>query len=215
MPQIEKYRISAAPPGATATRRGGQSSRRASRVGRLLSAHSTISLAYPAVRDFGSGSKAGVLAARTARSVVLTCDSLLMSGRPTGAGRSVRLLLEEFDRRLDGDLPPLPSRKARTQRTGLDANFASIFALFFGYRPTRARRHAPSGKGGKMPAKRTILLAAGSLLTACLSNVDPGNRALAQEPPSRQPTLREIYRDRSDIELQNKIAPFKVFDNLY
>jgi len=38
------------------------------------------------------------------------------------------------------------------------------FLLFFGYRPTRAGRHAPSGKGGK----RMILLAAGSLLTAFL-----------------------------------------------
>jgi hypothetical protein len=66
-----------------------------------------------------------------------------------------------------------------------------------------------------MSTKRTILLAAGSLLTAFLSNADPGNRALAQEPATRQQTLSEIYRNSGDIELQNKVAPFKVFDNLY
>ena len=48
-----------------------------------------------------------------------------------------------------------------------------------------------------------------SLLTAFLSNADPGNRA------TRQQTLSEIYRNSGDIELQNKVAPFKVFDNLY
>ena len=66
-----------------------------------------------------------------------------------------------------------------------------------------------------MSTKRTILLAAGSLLTAFLSNAAPGNRALAQEPAARQQTLSEIYRNSGDIELQNKVAPFKVFDNLY
>ena len=66
-----------------------------------------------------------------------------------------------------------------------------------------------------MSTKRTILLAAGSLLTAFLSNAAPGNRALAQEPAARQQTLSEIYRNSGDIKLQNKIAPFKVFDNLY
>jgi hypothetical protein len=74
--------------------------------------------------------------------------------------------------------------------------------------------HASSGKGGKTSTKRTVLFAAGSLLTAFLSNADPGNRALAQEPARKQ-TLSEIYRDSGDIELQNKVAPFKVFDNLY
>jgi len=66
-----------------------------------------------------------------------------------------------------------------------------------------------------MSTKRTILLAAGSLLTVLLSNAAPGNRALAQEPAARQQTLSEIYRNSGDIELQNKVAPFKVFDNLY
>jgi metallo-beta-lactamase class B len=66
-----------------------------------------------------------------------------------------------------------------------------------------------------MSTKRTILLAAGLLLTAFLSNADPGNRALAQEPAARQRTLSEIYRNSGDVELQNKVAPFKVFDNLY
>jgi len=66
-----------------------------------------------------------------------------------------------------------------------------------------------------MSTKRTILLAAGSLLTAFLANAGPGNRALAQEPAARQQTLSEIYRNSGNIELQNKVAPFKVFDNLY
>jgi hypothetical protein len=66
-----------------------------------------------------------------------------------------------------------------------------------------------------MVHETTILLAAGSLLAAFPSNADPGNRALAQEPAARQQTLSEIYRNCCVIELQNKIAPFKVFDNLY
>src|ERR1700730_696459 len=66
-----------------------------------------------------------------------------------------------------------------------------------------------------MSTKRTILLAAGSLLSAFLSNADPGNRALAQEPSARQQTLSEIYRNSGDVELQNKVAPFKLFDNLW
>jgi hypothetical protein len=65
-----------------------------------------------------------------------------------------------------------------------------------------------------MSTKRIILLAAGSL-TAFLSNADLGNRVLAQQPAARQQTLSEIYRNSGDIELQNKVAPFKVFDNLY
>jgi len=43
---------------------------------------------------------------------------------------------------------------------------------------------------------------------------DPGNRALAQEPAGRQQTLSEIYRNSGDIELQNKVAPFKGIDGL-
>jgi len=43
---------------------------------------------------------------------------------------------------------------------------------------------------------------------------DLGNRALAQEPAGRQQTLSEIHRNSGDIELQNKVAPFKVFDDL-
>ena len=66
-----------------------------------------------------------------------------------------------------------------------------------------------------MSTKRTMLLAAGSLLTAFLSNADPGNRALAQEGAARQQSLSEMYRNSGDIELQNKVAPFKLFDNLW
>ena len=66
-----------------------------------------------------------------------------------------------------------------------------------------------------MSTKRTILLAAGSLLTAFLSNADPDNRVLAQESAARAQTLSEIYRNSGDIELLNKVGPFKVFDNLY
>jgi alkyl sulfatase BDS1-like metallo-beta-lactamase superfamily hydrolase len=65
-----------------------------------------------------------------------------------------------------------------------------------------------------MTTKRMILLAAVSL-TALLSNADFGNRVLAQQPAARQQTLSEIYRNSGDIELQNKVAPFKAFDNLY
>jgi glyoxylase-like metal-dependent hydrolase (beta-lactamase superfamily II) len=65
-----------------------------------------------------------------------------------------------------------------------------------------------------MSAKRMILLAAGSL-TVFLSNADPGNRVLAQQPAARQQTLSETYRNSGDLELQDKVAPFKVFDNLY
>jgi len=46
-----------------------------------------------------------------------------------------------------------------------------------------------------MSTKRTILLAAGSLLTAFLSNAGPGNRALAQEPAARFP-LMGLYSHR-------------------
>jgi hypothetical protein len=81
-------------------------------------------------------------------------------------------------------------------------------------RPPSGGRSAPSGEGGKMTTKRMILLAAVSL-TALLSNADFGNRVFAQEPGARQQTLSEIYRNSGDIELQNKVAPFKVFDNLY
>jgi Metallo-beta-lactamase superfamily len=38
---------------------------------------------------------------------------------------------------------------------------------------------------------------------------------LAQQPAARVQTLSDIYRNSGDIELQNKVAPFKVFDNLY
>ena len=65
-----------------------------------------------------------------------------------------------------------------------------------------------------MSPKRMILLAAVSL-TAFLLNADPGNRVLAQQPAARPQTLSEIYRNSGDIALQNKVAPFKVFDNLY
>ena len=66
-----------------------------------------------------------------------------------------------------------------------------------------------------MSTKRAILLAAGSLLIAFLSNPDLGNRARAQEAAARQQTLSEVYRNSGDIALQNKVAPFNVFDNLY
>jgi hypothetical protein len=38
---------------------------------------------------------------------------------------------------------------------------------------------------------------------------------LHAQQPARQQTLSDIYRNSGDIELQNKVAPFKVFDNLY
>ena len=77
----------------------------------------------------------------------------------------------------------------------------------------RAERNKASGEGGKMSTKHMILLAAGSVI-AFLSGADPGNRLHAQQP-ARQQTLSDIYRNSGDIELQNKVAPFKVFDNLY
>jgi len=58
-------------------------------------------------------------------------------------------------------------------------------------------------------------VAAGSLLTAFLSDADACNHTLGQELGAPQRTLREIYRNSGDIELQNEIAPFKLFDNLY
>jgi hypothetical protein len=74
-------------------------------------------------------------------------------------------------------LPPgSQAGTARTQRTVLDANPADTFVLFFGV--LADARQTPSGEGGKMSTKRTILLAAGSLLTAFLSTADPGNRAV-------------------------------------
>jgi len=69
--------------------------------------------------------------------------------------------------------------------------------------------------GGTMNTKRAIMLAATSLAAAFLSNGTLGSRATAQQPP-KQETLSETYRvtRANDVEFQ-KIAPFKVFDNLY
>jgi hypothetical protein len=60
--------------------------------------------------------------------------------------------------------------------------------------------------------KRNITLAAGSLLAALLLNANLGHPAAAQEQAARPKTLSESYRDAPEFQ---KIAPFKVFDNLY
>jgi Metallo-beta-lactamase superfamily len=60
--------------------------------------------------------------------------------------------------------------------------------------------------------KRNITLLAGSLLAALLLNANLGHPAAAQEQAARPKTLSESYRDAPEFQ---KIAPFKVFDNLY
>src|SRR5215471_12315776 len=103
--------------------------------------------------------------------------------RPADGTPPAACALEDFVGRLEADLPPrgLPSPNAQHSATGPDAKPAGICATL-----CASADGTPSGEGGKMFTKRTILLAAGSLLTAFLSNVDPGNRALAQEPAARQ-----------------------------
>jgi len=71
------------------------------------------------------------------------------------------------------------------------------------------------GSGGSIDRISVVSLAAISLAFAVLS--PPGIRAaMAAEPATRQETLSETYRitRANDVEFQ-KIAPFKVFDNLY
>src|SRR2546430_11864281 len=70
--------------------------------------------------------------------------------------------------------------------------------------------------GGTMIAKKSIVLAASSFVLACLLSLNPGVRGALAQQAAREKTLSEIYRiDRAnDLEFQ-KIAPFKVFDNLY
>jgi metallo-beta-lactamase class B len=60
------------------------------------------------------------------------------------------------------------------------------------------------------------MLAAGSLAVACLLNGNLGMRDAAAQQAPKQETLSETYRvtRANDVEFQ-KIAPFKVFDNLY
>ena len=60
--------------------------------------------------------------------------------------------------------------------------------------------------------KRNITLAAGSLLAALLCSANLNHPATAQEQAARPKTLSETYRDGPEFQ---KIAPFKVFDNLY
>src|SRR5437588_9105347 len=69
--------------------------------------------------------------------------------------------------------------------------------------------------GGIMIMKRIFKLAAGALALACLVSAVPIRDARAQAAP-KQETLSETYRvtGANDVEFQ-KIAPFKVFDNLY
>src|SRR5882672_7056977 len=67
-----------------------------------------------------------------------------------------------------------------------------------------------------MTRNRVIMLAAGSLAVACLLNGNLGIRNAAAQQAPKQETLSETYRvtRANDVEFQ-KIAPFKVFDNLY
>jgi metallo-beta-lactamase class B len=67
-----------------------------------------------------------------------------------------------------------------------------------------------------MIRNRVIMLAAGSLAVACLLNGNLGIRGAAAQQAPKQETLSETYRitRANDVEFQ-KIAPFKVFDNLY
>src|SRR5947208_5891174 len=70
--------------------------------------------------------------------------------------------------------------------------------------------------GGTMTTKRVITLAASSLAVACLLNGSLGIRDTGAQTAPKQETLSETYRvtRANDVEFQ-KIAPFKVFDNLY
>ena len=67
-----------------------------------------------------------------------------------------------------------------------------------------------------MNTKRVTSLAALSLTFAILSNPGRGDRAAAAEQAPKQETLSETYRiSRADDVAFQKIAPFRVFDNLY
>jgi hypothetical protein len=67
-----------------------------------------------------------------------------------------------------------------------------------------------------MPLKRVFMLAASALAIACLVNAGPAIRDAGAQQAPKQETLSETYRitRANDVEFQ-KIAPFKVFDNLY
>jgi metallo-beta-lactamase class B len=67
-----------------------------------------------------------------------------------------------------------------------------------------------------MPTKRVVMLAVSSLAVTCLMSVSLGNRGASAQAAPKQETLSETYRvtRANDVEFQ-KIAPFKVFDNLY
>src|SRR5882672_2610142 len=67
-----------------------------------------------------------------------------------------------------------------------------------------------------MTRNRVIMLAASSLAMACLLNGNLGIRDAGAQQAPKQETLSETYRvtRANDVEFQ-KIAPFKVFDNLY
>src|SRR5215510_10272053 len=67
-----------------------------------------------------------------------------------------------------------------------------------------------------MNTKRVASFAALFLTCAVLSNPGLVTRAAAAEQAPKQETLSETYRvtRANDVEFQ-KIAPFKVFDNLY
>jgi glyoxylase-like metal-dependent hydrolase (beta-lactamase superfamily II) len=67
-----------------------------------------------------------------------------------------------------------------------------------------------------MNTKRVISLAAISLAGAVLLNPGLANHATAAEQASKPETLSYTYRfTRADDVAFQKIAPFKVFDNLY
>ena len=67
-----------------------------------------------------------------------------------------------------------------------------------------------------MTTKRVFMLAASTLAIACLVSASPAIRDAGAQAAPKQETLSETYRvtRANDVEFQ-KIAPFKVFDNLY
>src|ERR1700716_1103793 len=67
-----------------------------------------------------------------------------------------------------------------------------------------------------MTTKRVFMLAVSALAIACLVNTRPVLRDAGAQQAPKQETLSETYRvtRANDVEFQ-KIAPFKVFDNLY
>ena len=67
-----------------------------------------------------------------------------------------------------------------------------------------------------MHTTRVVMLAACALALACLAGASLAIREVSAQAAAKQETLSETYRvtRANDVEFQ-KIAPFKVFDNLY